>query len=679
MVTKKVEDRINFIDKGERDQEGLVEVKAQKKTITDYLLECRSLSVHTLIAFFLIIISLMLTIFHLSAGWFGPPEAHLFRSVHLCLILAACFLYYPLGRKNWYDPIRKPLMLIDLALVFLSIITEIYYLVDTDSFRMRLPSPNFFDQLVGIIVILLVLEATRRVVGWPMIVISVFFTTHSLFANKFPSILFGPASSLSTFVSHTYMEESGIYGIPIAVVSSFVVLFIIFGALLRLTGGDKFFVNLALVVAGNQTGGPAKAAVISSMCFGSISGSTVANVAGTGTFTIPLMKSLGYTNYFAGAVEAVASTGGALMPPVMGAVAFVVAGFLGISYWSVATAALLPAIIFYGGLFTMIHFRAQAKRLRPLPKDKLPKMRTVLSYGWTLVIPLFVLIGLLASGRSASMSVFWSIALLFVMVFVNKSTRPNPVMLLKICEDVMRSMIVVSVACACAGIIISVTTMSSIGLKMGWLILQISGDKLFLMLIFIMILSIILGMGLPTTAVYITLYVTLIPILIEMGVIPLAAHLFALYYGVLSNIIPPVAIAGYAAAGIAKSPPIKTSWTAFFIGLCGLVVPFAFIYRPGLLLIGSPVQILWAILCASLAVFSFAVAVIGWFRGPLNPFWRVLILVMGLFSLDPGLATNILSFSVVLFFMIYRVFLVKREQVHTCTQIDVLNKEETHV
>jgi len=650
------------MNRGERYQEGLVEIKTQKKTITDYLLECRSLSIHTLIAFFLIIVSLMLAIFHLSASWFGPPEAHLFRSVHLCLILAACFLYYPLGRKNWYDPIRKPLMLIDLVLVVLSIITEIYYLVDTDSFIMRLPSPNSFDQLAGIIVILLVLEATRRVIGWPMIIIAVFFTTHALFANKFPGILFGPASSLSTFVSQTYMEESGIYGIPIAVVASFVVLFIIFGTLLRMTGGDKFFVNLALALTGNQTGGPAKAAVISSMCFGSISGSTVANVTGTGTFTIPLMKGVGYTSYFAGAVEAVASTGGALMPPVMGAVAFVVAGFLGISYWSVALAALLPALIFYGGLFIMIHFWSQAKGLRPLPKEKLPQMKTVLSYGWTLLIPLLVLIGLLASGRSASMSVFWSIALLFVLVFVSKSTRPNPVMLLKVCEDVMWSIIVVSVACACAGIIISVTTISGIGLRLSWLILQISGGNLFLTLIFIMILSIILGMGLPTTAVYITLYVTVIPSLIKIGIIPIAAHMFALYYGVLSNIIPPVAIAAYAAAGIAKSPPIKTSWTAFFIGLCGLVVPFAFVYRPALLLVGSPVQIFWAILCASLAVFSLAVAVIGWFHGPLNPFWRVLVLVVGLLSLAPSLATDILALSVVLLFMIYSFFGQKRSR-----------------
>lgn len=644
----------------DQDKDGLVIIKAKEKTITDYLLECRSLSIHTLLAFFLIIISLMLVFFHLIAGWFGPPEAHLFRSVHLCLILAACFLYHPLGRKNWYDPIRKPLMLIDLALVVLSIITEIYFLVDTDSFAMRLPCPNSIDQLVGIIVILLVLEATRRVLGWPMIGIAVFFTTHALFADKFPGSFYGPAISLPTFIGYTYMEESGIYGIPIAVIASVVVLFIIFGTLLRLTGGDKFFVNLALALTGRQTGGPAKAAVISSMLFGTISGSTVANVVGTGSFTIPLMKEVGYSKHFAGAVESVASTGGALMPPVMGAVAFIVAGFLGISYWSVALAALLPALLYYGGLFMMIHFRAQAKGLRSLPKEKIPKMQTVLSYGWTLVIPLLVLIGLLASGRSASMSIFWSIVLLFVMVFVSKRTRPNPVLLLKICEDIMRTIIVVSVACACAGIIISSTTISGMSLRLSWLIMEISGGNLFLTLFLTMILSIILGMGLPTTAVYITLYVTVIPTLIKLDIIPLAAHLFALHYGVLSNIIPPVAITAYAAAGIAKSPPIKTAWTAFFIGLCGIVIPFAFVYNPELLLIGSFVQILLAILGASLAVFSVAVAVIGWLHGPLNYSWRVLILVAGLLALSPSLATNILALSVILLFMIYRFFWVKK-------------------
>ncbi|MEL7566033.1 MAG: TRAP transporter fused permease subunit [Dehalobacterium sp.] len=660
MITEKTDNRKNFMDAAETDQAGLVEVKIQGDTITDYLLKQRSLSITTLIAFFLLILSVMLTIFHLSVGWFGQPEAHLFRSVHLCLILAACFLYHPLGRKNWYDPIRKPLMLIDLILVTLSILTEVYYLIDPDSFAMRLAVPNTLDLLVGITAILLVLEGTRRVVGWPMVIIALVFTGHSLFADKMPGILFGPAASISTFVSHTYMEESGIYGIPIAVVASFVVLFIVFGALLRLTGGGKFFVNLALAAAGSQTGGPAKAAVISSMLFGSISGSTAANVVGTGTFTIPLMKEVGYPAHFAGAVEAVSSTGGALMPPIMGAVAFVIAGFLGISYWNLALAALIPALIFYGGLFAMIHFRAQTRGLWPVPKERLPRMKEVLNFGWTLLIPLMGLIGLLASGRSASMSVFWAIVLLFVMVFINKSTRPTPVLLLKVCENVLYSTIVVSLACACAGIIVSATTISGIGLKLSWLILDISGSNLFFTLILIMLLSIVLGMGLPTTAVYITLYVTLIPTLVELGVVPLAAHMFALYYGVLSNIIPPVAIAAYAAAGVAKSEPMKTSWTAFFIGLCGLLVPFAFVYRPELLLIGSLSHIIWAVMCGTLAVFTLAAGVIGWFKGPLNIFWRILILAAGLLSLSPGLTTDIVSFSIAVIFMIYRVLRVRR-------------------
>jgi len=573
----------------------------------------------------------------------------------LKLIFILVFIIHPIDKKPWYERFRWA-RLIDFILILLAIGTEIYFLLDPKGYKLRVPSPNIFDLVVGGIVYFLVLEITRRIVGWPMVIIALFFSFHALFSDYFFSVLFGPPTFITTFISETVMTESGIFGIPIGVVASFVVLFLIFSSILLFSGAGKFFVNLAYSVTGTKVGGPAKAAVISSMAFGTISGSTASDVVATGSFTIPLMKRLGYKKEFAGGVEAVASSGGAFMPPIMGAVAFVMAAFLGLPYFQVVLAATLPAILYYSSLFMMVDLQARKRGLAAIPKEELPVLQIVLKWGGHLIVPVIVLVGMLALNYSASAAATWSILTLIAVTLIKKESRINLYKLIKIFESSAKRILPVSSACACAGIIISATTLSGAGLKLGRAIVAVSGESMLLALIFTMLFSIILGMGLSTTAVYITLVVTVIPIIIKVGVTPVAAHLFALYFGVLSNIIPPVAIATFAAAGLAESKPMKTALTAFGIGIAGLIVPFAFAYKPELLLIGSPIKTITSFVIVFIGIIGLAASIRGWFRKRVGYFWRIILFIAALSTIS----TNIYFYVSGVFVILFYLFILQR-------------------
>lgn len=608
----------------------------EKQDVLSWVIASQKVSVEFVLSVLFLVSAVFFCLYHLYTGYFGQPEAHLHRSIHLTIVFVMVFVMYPLDRKPWNAPFRW-IRLIDLILIIMALAAELYYLADIEGYPYRIPSPSLMDMIVGVVVYFLVLEITRRTVGWPMVLIALFFSIHALYSNYFFSILYGSPTFYDTFIAETVMTSSGIFGIPIAVMASFVVLFLIFSALLIYTGAGKFFVNVAYGLAGTQVGGPAKAAILSSMAFGTISGSTASDVVATGSFTIPLMRRLGYHRQFAGAVEAVASSGGAFMPPVMGAVAFIMAAFLGMPYFSVVLAALIPAVLYYISLFMMVDFQARKRGLAAIPREDLPNLRVVLRWGGHLIIPVIVLVGMLALNYSASAAASWSIAILFGVTLIKKESRLGPIGILKVFESTGKRVLPVSSACACAGIIISTTTLSGAGLRLGQVIVQTSGASVLVALVFTMILSIILGMGLTTTAVYITLVVTVIPTIIKLGVPPIAAHLFALYFGVLSNIIPPVAIAAFAASALAESNPMKTAATAFGIGIAGLIVPFAFVYRPELLLTGNPTRIILAVITSLIAVIGIAAAIQGWVRTEVSLIWRAILFcaAIGSFSYSP--------------------------------------------
>ncbi|MBW2055938.1 MAG: TRAP transporter fused permease subunit [Deltaproteobacteria bacterium] len=627
----------------------------EKNDVLSWTITNPRMSVEFILAVLFLVSAVFFSVYHLYTGYFGQPEAHLHRSIHLTVVFVMVFIMYPIDRKPWNAPFRW-VRLIDLILMCIALVAEFYYLADLEGYPYRIPSPSLMDMIMGATVYFLVLEITRRTVGWPMVLIALFFSIHALYSNYFVSILYGSPTFYDTFIAETVMTSSGIFGIPIAVMASFVVLFLIFSALLIYTGAGKFFVNLAYGIAGNQVGGPAKAAIVSSMAFGTISGSTASDVVATGSFTIPLMRRLGYHKRFAGAVEAVASSGGAFMPPVMGAVAFIMAAFLGIPYFSVILAALLPALLYYTSLFLMVDFQARKKGLAAIPRKDLPDLRMVLRWGGHLVIPVIVLVGMLALNYSASAAASWSIAVLFGVTLLKKESRLGPIEILRVFESAGKRVLPVSSACACAGIIISATTLSGAGLRLGQVIIETSGASILVALVFTMILSIVLGMGLTTTAVYITLVVTVIPTIVKLGVLPIAAHLFALYFGVLSNIIPPVAIAAFAAAALAESNPMKTAVTAFGIGIAGLIVPFAFVYRRELLLMGNPAEILLAVLTSLVAVAGLAMSIQGWARRKVSLVWRAVLFLAAIGSFSHNRAVYVTgAVVIVLYFLIGQV------------------------
>lgn len=598
------------------------------------LLNAKKIGWREVLAFIIVGLSFAFITFHLYTGMFGHPEAHFYRSLHLTGVLVLCFIVYPLNRKSWSEKLNV-WTIIDALCIFATLAIEVYYLWDVEAFEYRQIAPSAWDIYMGIALWFLVLEGTRRSLGLPMVLVAIFFTFQALFSDKMFWIFYGPSTSLKSLLLDMFMQEGGFYGMPLGSIASFVVLFLIFGAFLEETGTGRTFTDLALGAFGAKKGGPAKAAVVGSAFFGMLSGSSVANVTTTGTFTIPLMKKIGYENKFAGGVEACASTGGMFTPPIMGATAFVVAAYLGVPYLEVALAAAIPALCYYIALFSIVDFHARKMKIPVLNKDELPVVKEVLKNGAHLLVPIIALVYFLISGYTAATACFWSIVGLFAVSFLKKSSRPGALSLVSLCEAAAKATIVTSMACAAAGIIVSSSTLSGVGLKLGTELVSISGGHLWIALLLSAILAVVLGMGLTTTAVYIIMVVTVIPPILKMGVPPLAAHMYALFWGVLSNIIPPVAIASFAAAGIAKAGPMETARSGFFIGLPGLFVFATFVYNPALLMIGSAVDILINGVGCIVGVIAMSAVIEGYAYAKLNIVERAILLACSLASLTP--------------------------------------------
>lgn len=583
--------------------------------------------------------------FQLYTAIFGVLDAHLQRTIHLCFGLVLIFLLYP-ARKSWSREKMNPL---DAILAVLSFVATIYLVVNYKELVTRAGMNTPTDIAIGVIGVLLVFEATRRTVGWPMLTVALVFLAYAFLGPYMPGILAHRGVSFDELVSHLYFTTEGIFGVPMGVSSTFIFLFILFGAYLDATGLGKFFIDFANALAGWAVGGPAKVAVLSSGLMGTVSGSSVANVAGTGSFTIPMMKKLGYRPSFAGAVEAAASTGGQLMPPVMGAAAFLMAEFVGVPYIDVVKAAVIPALLYYTGIWLSVHYEAKKYGLKGTPREELPKFGPLLKEKGHLAFPLIVIVYLLVTGYTPMRAALYAIGLTIVCACLRKNTRITFKQFVDGLIVGAQSVLGVLIACASAGIIIGVVTKTGVGLKLATALLDLAGGQMLPAMFFTMITSLILGMGVPTTANYVITSTIAAPALVQMKVPVLAAHMFAFYFGIVADVTPPVALAAYAGAGIAGANPMKTGVTAAKLAIAAFVVPYIFVLAPQLLMINATAPtILMAMITAIIGMWGLSLAMIGFCQHPLNAIQRIAFFIGGLCLIIPGSMTDLIGIVILL-------------------------------
>ena len=588
-------------------------------------------------------ICILFAAFQLYTAIFGVLDAHLQRTVHLCFGLALIYLLYP-ARASWSKKSMHPL---DLVFAILSVFATMYIWFEYDELVVRAGMNTDTDIMVGIIGIVLVFEAARRTVGWPMITVALIFLAYAFAGPYMPGIMAHRGVGFDELVSHLYFTTEGIFGVPMGVSSTFIYLFILFGAYLEATGLGKFFIDLANALAGWAVGGPAKVAVLSSGLMGTVSGSSVANVAGTGSFTIPMMKKLGYRPAFAGAVEAAASTGGQLMPPVMGAAAFLMAEFVGVPYIDVVKAAVIPAVLYYTGIWIGVHYEAKKYGLKGTPREELPKFGKLLSEKGHLAIPLIIIVYLLVTGYTPMRAALYAIGLTIVCACLRKSTRITFKDFVNGLINGSKSVLGVLIACATAGIIIGVVTKTGVGLKLATALLDLAGGQLIPAMFFTMITSLILGMGVPTTANYVITSTIAAPALVQMNVPVLAAHMFAFYFGIVADVTPPVALAAYAGSGIAGANPMKTGVNAAKLAIAAFIVPYIFVLAPELLMINATAfTVLLSMLTAIFGMWGLSLAMIGFCQHPLNVLQRIVFFLGGLCLIIPGTLTDVAGIAV---------------------------------
>ena len=589
-------------------------------------------------------IAITFSVFQLYTATFGILDAQLQRAVHLGFGLALAYLLYPFRRAWTRDSFFHP---IDVIFAVLGAAAPAYIVIQYRELVTRAGSVSTVDAVVGGIGILLVIEATRRVVGLPMVTVVLFFLAYAFLGPYMPGVLAHRGLSIEQLVSHLYFTTEGIFGIPLGVSSTFIFLFILFGAYLESTGLGKFFIDLANAVAGWASGGPAKVAVLSSGLMGTVSGSSVANVVGTGSLTIPMMKKLGYHPNFAGAVEAAASTGGQLMPPVMGAAAFLMAEFVGVSYIEVVKAAAIPALLYFTGVWLGVHFEAKRKNLKGIPRHELPNPLTLIKERGHLAIPLVVIVYLLVSGYTPMRAALVAIVLSIACAMLRKSTRMKPIEIVYGLERGAKAVLGVLIACAAAGIIIGVVTKTGVGLRLASGLIEMAGGMLLPAMFFTMITAIVLGMGVPTTANYVITSTIAAPALVQMGVPILAAHMFVFYFGIIADVTPPVALAAYAGAGISGGNALRTGVHASKLAVAAFIIPYIFVLSPVILMVdATPLTLIVATLSALLGMIAVSSALCGFLADHCRLYERVLLIVAGLLMIKPGGMTDMIGLAV---------------------------------
>lgn len=585
------------------------------------------------------LIAVAMSAYHLFTGSFGAPEALLHRAIHLLFVMFLVFLINPMSKKQrrWW---------LDIIFISLSLGSIVYLFWNYEYFITRYPYVHPLskpDIILGIIITLTLLEAARRSIGLAMPITAIAFIIYAYVGPFMPGLLRHAGQNTETIIDQLYMTTEGIFGIPLGVSATYVILFVIFGAFLERSGTGQFFMELAASTTGKARGGPGKIAVISSSLFGTISGSAVANVMVTGQFTIPMMKKTGFQPHFAGAVEATASTGGQIMPPVMGAAAFVMAEFTGLPYITVCKHALIPAILYYLSCFMAIHFEALRTNLKGIMEEA-PSLAAVLLGKGHLLIPVAVIIYMMFAGYTPMYACIFAIISVVILANLKKASRMGGIKIFQSLEEGAKGTVSVAVACACAGIIIGVINLTGLGLKFTSFVLFLAGESLALALVFTMIAGIILGMGLPTTAAYIVMAALLVPALIKLGIPTIAAHMFAFYYAIISAITPPVALAVYAGAGLAGSNMWQTGFAAVRIGAPGFIIPFMFAYEPSLLFLGSPWSIFTSFITASIGVVILAAGMMGWFLQETNWVERIFLMAAAILLIKPGFYTDLIGF-----------------------------------
>lgn len=544
-----------------------------------------------------------------------------YLGLFLGLALAAAFLTYPRAKSGpWH---RVPWY--DWAGALLGLAAGLY-LTATYSTLMFAGTSTHLDLVLGVIAIGAVLEVVRRSVGWLLVLLVASFFLYARFSHLIPGVLGAKGWSWERLIFFTYTDSNSLLGLPLAIGATMVMAFVLFGEVLLATGGGTLFTDFALAAMGRFRGGPAKVAVVASSLFGTISGSAVANVAVDGMITIPMMKRAGYKPHVAAAVEAVASTGGQIMPPVMGAAAFIMADMLGISYAAVAIAALVPALLYYLALFVQVDLEAGKEGLRGLPPEELPSLGPIVKMSWLVVIPLMILIYTLfilylPPARAALISVAGAVGVSLFRREVRRHLRRLVIAL----ENCGRILVELAVILGAAGFIIGIMTGTGLGAKFSMALVSMSQGNEFLLLVMTAAVAIVMGMGMPTTAVYLLLAIFVAPAMVQMGFTPLAAHLFIFYYGILSVVTPPVAFASFTAASLVGTDPMRTGWAGMRLGILGYIVPFLFVFSPSLLLRGSPGYIVFSVVTATLGTVILGMVLEGYFLRRLSLLQRVLL------------------------------------------------------
>ena len=645
-----------------------------------------------------VIVSIAFCVFQLYATLSGRIPAQLVRASHLAFVQFLAFLLFPALKRL---P-KNTLPLYDVVLAFIGAGCWGYYIINFREIVVRAGAYTPLDIAVGIVGIIVLFESCRRIVGLPIMIIAGCFILYAFIGKYLPGFLNHRGYKLTRVVSHLYYTTEGIMGTPIGACSTFIFLFILFGAFLEKTGIGQFFIDTCNAIAGGASGGPAKVAVLSSALLGTVSGSSVSNTVGSGSFTIPMMKKLGYRGEFAGAVEAAASTGGQLMPPIMGAAAFLMAESVGVPYITVVKAAIVPALLYFAGIFITVHLEAHKLGLKGLPKEEIPRFLPLfLSRGY-MILPLVVIIYFLCSGKTATYSALMgivsiiviAIAVSFIDIAKGKKPRFNFNDLVDVLCAAARGIISVAIACGMAGIIIGVVTLTGLGLKLGAGLVALAHGQLFITLILTMISSIILGMGAPTTANYLitsTITASAIVRCVYGSGTPtpeqlLPAHMFAFYFGIIADVTPPVALAAIAGAAIAKAKPMRTAVNATKLAIGAFIVPYMFIYNPAMLMIGAnALSILGITVTALIGMFGISVGLEGYafaHTGFLNNFAlssklkttfsvieRLLFIAAGLCCIDPRPTTDIFGVGVIVILVISQI--VRKKKGRNCIKISV--------
>lgn len=595
---------------------------------------------------------LVISLFHIFVAWNTSISVAQQRVIHVFLML---FLYFLSQTVQYMEHDKKWRAALHLLFTAVMVAVGSYFVQNTTLSALAkrgISGANCIDIIMGCILVVAILFIACRTVGWALTALSVIFIGYALFGRYMPDLIAHKGYQIPYIVSYVAWTTESVFGSCIGACVSFVALYIVFGELLDKFGAGQFFIDIAYALTGRMKGGPAEAAVVSSALMGSINGSAVANVVTTGTFTIPLMKKVGYRPEFAGAVEAVASTGGQLLPPVMGAAAFVMADMTGIPYSKIIIAAVIPGILYYISLGVSVYLEADKGNMQAEDAANLPQVGKVLREGWYYAIPIIVLItALMGFGLSANYSAIFAILSLLIIGIGKGLLQERRLPFRELYQALVsaaKTTIPVSIACSCAGIVIGIVSMTGIGVKFTSIVFRVSGGNLFFMLLMIMVACIVMGMGLPSTAAYIIAASIGAPALVEAGIPLIAAHMFVFYFAIMSFITPPVALSAYAASGIAGSSSAKTGWLAFMLGLPGFIIPFIYAYRPALLIIDTPVMdTIGVAVFTTLSVIAISVAVIGWCRRKLNPIERLLLAVSAIFMGMPYLALNLAGVAVV--------------------------------